>query len=113
MVGKLPVRVNEVFKKTEKGEAIIYVPTIVLAECLYLVERGKIALDFSEILRKIEMSNNFIPISFDLDILKLLPTIDRLELHDRIIVATAKNLGAKVLTKDEEIIKSGKVEVVW
>jgi PIN domain nuclease of toxin-antitoxin system len=34
------------------------------------------------------------------------------DMHDRIIVATAKILRAKVLTKDEEIIEFGEVEVV-
>ncbi|RLI85755.1 MAG: type II toxin-antitoxin system VapC family toxin, partial [Candidatus Altiarchaeales archaeon] len=33
--------------------------------------------------------------------------------HDRVIVATAKLLNAKLITKDEEIKESGLVEVVW
>jgi len=35
------------------------------------------------------------------------------ELHDRIVAATAKLLDAKLLTKDENIQKSGIVEVIW
>ena len=33
-------------KSAERGESTIFVPTIVLAECFYLVEKGKIDLNF-------------------------------------------------------------------
>ena len=83
-----------------------------MAECLYLVENGKIELDFDDLLRKIEMSKNFISVSFNLPVMKLLPGIRLEELHDRVIVATAKILDAKLITKDREIRDSGIVEVV-
>lgn len=111
--GKLPNRVDKVFSSAEKGESIIFIPTMVLAECLYLVENGKIKLDFDELLNKIEISSNFIPTSFNFQVLKLLPEIKLDGLHDRIIVATAKLLNAKLITKDKEIRDSKIVEVVW
>ncbi|RLA83361.1 MAG: hypothetical protein DRG31_06275 [Deltaproteobacteria bacterium] len=97
----------------ENGESIIFIPTIVLAECLYLVENGKIELSFNDLIKKLEISNNFVPTSFNFQILKLLPKIELKELHDRVIVATAKLLNAKLITKDKEIIDSGIVEVIW
>ena len=84
-----------------------------MAECLYLVENKKIELDFNELLERIEISSNFIPTSFNFQVVKLLPEIKLSELHDRIIVATAKLLNAKLITKDKEIRESGIVEVVW
>jgi len=113
VVGKLPPKVDEVFRSAEKGESIIFIPTVVLAECLYLVENKKIDLDFNELLERIEISSNFIPASFNFQVVKLLPEIKLSELHDRIIVATAKLLNAKLITKDREIIESRFVEVVW
>ena len=113
LIGRLPSRVDEVFGRAERGETIIYLPTVVLAECFYLVEHGKIAMDIGELLNKIEMSDNFIPVPFDFEILKLLPMVNLSEIHDRIIVATAKHLNAKLITKDKEITQSGEVEVVW
>lgn len=59
------------------------------------------------------MSRTFIPISFNFQLLKLLPEIRVGELHDRIIVATAKLLNAKLITKDKEIKSAGIVTVVW
>ena len=78
-----------------------------------MVENKKIDLDFNELLERIEISSNFIPASFNFQVVKLLPEIKLSELHDRIIVATAKLLNAKLITKDREIIESRFVEVVW
>ena len=36
-----------------------------------------------------------------------------LELHDRLIVSTARVLGVSMLTPDKQITDSGLVEVVW
>ncbi len=73
----------------------------------------KIELDFEELVEKIEISSNFIPVSFNFQVVKLLSEISLRELHDRIIVATAKLLNAKLITRDKEIRNSGIVEVVW
>jgi len=77
------------------------------------VENGKIELNFDDLLRKIEMSRNFVVTYFNFQMLKLLPEIKLNELHDRIIIATAKILNAKLITKDREIRESGIVETVW
>jgi PIN domain nuclease of toxin-antitoxin system len=59
------------------------------------------------------MSKNFIPASFIFPVMRILPEIGLKELHDRVIVATAKMLNAKLLTKDRKIREAGIVEVVW
>jgi len=113
IIGQLHDKVDEIFKSAEMGESTIFIPTIVLAECLYLVEKGKIKLDFDELLRRIELSRNFVPASFNFQVMKLLPEIGLKELHDRVIVATAKMLNAKLLTKDRKIRETGIAEVIW
>ena len=112
ITGKLPGRIDELFMQAEKGECIIFIPTIVLAECKYLVEHKKIELDFPELLRKIEIGKNFIHVPFDLRILKLMPD-EITDIHDQIIIATAKLLNAKLITKDKQIQESKLVEVIW
>ena len=113
ILGELPERVDELFKLAEAGEASIFIPTIVLAECLYLVEENKIELDFEDLLERLEQSSNFIPASFNIRVLRLLPEIRLKELHDRIIIATAMTLHAQLITKDRVIRESGMVNVVW
>jgi hypothetical protein len=85
----------------------------VLAECFYLVEKGKIDFNFDDLLKRIEMGKNFISTSFDFQVVTLLPEIKIGELHDRIIVATAKILNARLITRDRKIKEAGIVEVVW
>jgi len=50
----------------------------------------------------------------DVNVLKTLKEIKGIsELHDKIIVATAKLLEAKVITKDEDIQSSDMAETIW
>lgn len=111
IVSNLPKKVDEIFQKSERGECIIFIPTIVLAEIRYLVKNKKIKLNFLDLLNRIEISKNFIPTPFDFQTLKLLSD-EVSEIHDQIIVATAKFLNAKVITKDREIKNSGVVECI-
>jgi len=110
---KLPEKANEIFTSAEKGKSIIIVPSISLAECIHLIETRKIALSYEELFSKFEKSTNFIIAPLDFDILKIVPDIRLSELHDRVIVVTAKIIQAKVITEDDEIIKSGIVKTIW
>jgi len=113
LLDNLPKKVDDIFKSVEKGESTIFVPTIVLAESLHLAENKKIDLNFDDLLKKIEMNKNFVPTSFNFQIMKILLELGIKELHDRIIIATAKILNAKLIIKDKEIKKAGIVETVW
>ena len=110
---ELPNNVDEIFKASERGDGIIFVPTIVLAECYYLSEKKKINLDFEIILHTIEKSSNFLMTPFNIDIIRLFPKINIKEIHDKIIVATTKFLNATLITKDKKITDSKIVETLW
>lgn len=104
----------KVFRNSVLGKAIIIVPTIVLAELIDIIDKKRIKTDYEELLNKIEESANFEIYPLDINVLKILRSIPEIyELHDRIIVATAKLLEAKVITKDENIKSSNLVEIVW
>lgn len=110
---KLPKNVDDIFRASEIGDNLIFIPTIVLAECYYLIDDERIQLNFDDILTKIEKSSNFLIAPLNLDIIKMLPKINIKELHDKIIVSTAKFLNATLITKDRKIIDSKIVETVW
>jgi predicted nucleic acid-binding protein len=113
LLNKLPEKANDAFKSVEKGENIMFVPTIALAECIYLIESKKIALNLKELFIKFETGGNFIPVSLNFEIIKEVSKIKLEEIHDRIIVATARLLDAKLVTKDSDIVNSKLVETVW
>ena len=110
---KLPGNIDKIFKASENGDCVIFIPAIVLAECYYLIEDERIQLNFDDILAKIGESSNFLIVPFNLDIIKILPKINIKELHDKIIVSTAKFLNATLITKDRKIRDSKIVETVW
>ena len=66
-----------------------------------------------ELFVKFETGGNFIPVSLNFEIIKEISKVKLEELHDRIIVATARLLDAKLITKDSDIVNSKLVETVW
>jgi PIN domain nuclease of toxin-antitoxin system len=110
---RLSKRALNVFEKTVE-EGVIFIPTVVLAEIMYISKKGRIPISFSETVEKIVHSDNYEITPLDLDILNIADKIDYdMEMHDRIIVATAIFYDVPVITKDEVIKKSGKCHVIW
>ena len=93
---------------------VIIIPTIVLAEIMYISQKGRISLSFEETLSYIEMYENFHIAALELDILKVAASISAdLEMHDKLIVATTLHFDAHLITKDEQITRSEIVNTVW
>lgn len=85
-----------------------------MAEILYISKRARIALTFEETLEKIKSYENFDISPLDVDILKVANKIEiDMEMHDRLIVATAINYDATLITKDEKIRGLEIVPTVW
>lgn len=103
-------------KAIQKAESsgIIYVPTIVLVEILDLIERGKIpiSISFHTLFASIEGNKSYQVVPFDADLLKALTPLKGLEIHDRLIAATAIMTESILVTKDRVISASG-VNVLW
>ena len=93
---------------------VIIIPTIVLAEIMYISQTGRSSMTFEETLAHIEMYENFRIAALELDILKVAASISvNLEMHDKLIVATALYFNAHLITKDEQITQSRIVNTVW
>jgi predicted nucleic acid-binding protein len=101
------------FEGTVKTGRII-VPTVVLAEILFIAKKGRVAVSFAETVAKIEAMDNFEIVPLDLDVLKAADSIQTpLEMHDKLIVATALTYDAVLITRDERITNSKTVKTVW
>jgi PIN domain nuclease of toxin-antitoxin system len=110
----LSKRVRECFREAEQGTASIIIPTIVLAELLFIIEKKKLPLRFEELLDTLFTSLNYTVYPFDFQVLANLSKLSALpELHDRIIVATALVTGSSLLTKDRSIIEAEIVRSIW
>jgi PIN domain nuclease of toxin-antitoxin system len=110
---RLSRKALKVFEKTVK-EGTIIVPTVVLAEIMFIAKKGRITMTFSETVQRLEVSENFVITPLDLDILNTADKIGHdLEMHDRLIAATALFLDVPLITKDEVIKGSGICKVIW
>ena len=109
---KLSSRAADILRKAEKDEAEVLVPTIVLAELLYISERKKTPVAMSEVMRRLIGRKGFAIVPFDLMIFEEMTRLPQeLEIHDRIIAATGKIYRAKVITKDVSLSKF--IATVW
>jgi|SRR3989344_865823 len=110
---RLSKKAEAVFDKADNGEDIVAIPIIVLAEALRVLEKERLSIKFKDIIHRIENGSNYTLIPLDLAIIKRIEELKNLELHDKIIVASANFINAKLITKDKSIIESGYVDVVW
>lgn len=108
---KLSDSAKQIILKAET-DGIIFIPIIVLLEMLRLIEKGKCKLPFDRIVDGLKNSDNHQIIPFDIELIDIIKTIQGLELHDRLIVATAIYTNSVIVSKDQEIQKTG-LNVVW
>ncbi|MDL1962031.1 MAG: PIN domain-containing protein [Deltaproteobacteria bacterium] len=100
------------FEQT-KEEGLIVVPSVVLAEIMFIAKKGNITLTFEESLNKIEEYENFDIAPLDADLLKVANNEADMEMHDKLIVATALYFNATLITKDKLIRDSGMCSTTW
>jgi PIN domain nuclease of toxin-antitoxin system len=98
-------KLSELAKRyIEKAEKVI-LPSITLMEILYLLEKNNLSFKFIEVLNEIRI-RGYLVYPLDLEIISqslFIPS--EVEMHDRIIIATAKLFDAYLISKDREIKK--------
>ncbi len=110
---RLSKQALDAFEQT-KQEGLIIIPTVVLAEVMFIARKGRITITFTETLKKIEGCENFTVAPLDIEILKVADKMKAdIEMHDKLIVATALYFGAALITRDEGIKKLGIVSTIW
>lgn len=108
---KLSRKALKAIKEAEDSYTI-YLPIIVLMEVLYLIEKGRVNVSFHKLLLNLEKSINYEIVFFDIRLLKIAETIKGLEVHDRLILATAILTGSPLVSNDREIHTKG-IKVIW
>ena len=110
---KLGAEAKNILERIDREGDIGVIPTIVIIEALAIFEKKGLCNLFSDIYGEIKRSSNYLlyPLSVEIidEMLKLSP---KLELHDRVILATAKYLNSKLITKDR-IIRNYYPDTVW
>ena len=115
---KLSLAARQVFLEADAGLHQVLVPGVVLIEMVYLVEKGRLNGDLVDqvfgLLDTVEGSYAVAPLN--LETARALHNIPRSaipDMPDRIIAATAHQLGLPVIARDAKIHSAGVVSILW
>jgi PIN domain nuclease of toxin-antitoxin system len=110
---KLSPKARAIFNSCDQGKATIIIPAIVLLECIDIFDKKKIDLDFEDIVSKILQASNFIFSEINWSLVLEVNKVKGLrDLHDRVIVATARVFDASLISRDK-IIKIFYKRTAW
>lgn len=91
----------------------VFVPTIVLLELLYLLQKKKKGKSFLKILNELKEDERIVFLSLDVAMVEIVAQLPMgLEMHDRIIIASAQVLGVPIVTRDN-VIKKYFIRTIW
>ena len=107
-----------VFNQADENEARIYIPNIVLVEIVYLMEKTRIPNEsLGNLIKLLDINpNNYRITQIGVSTIRAMQSLQRQsipDMPDRIIAATALELGLPLITKDSKIIKANVVEIIW
>lgn len=98
----------------DTSENKLIISVVVLMEVLVMFEKKRVNFTWEEFEGKISQFPNTIIYPIGLDVLEKMRSIrNKLELHDRIIVATAQLHSGHLISKDSEIVKVNEINVIW
>ena len=83
-------------------ENVFYISIVSLMEILYLSEKNRIDISLKETLRRINAKESYQIVELDAEILQVAETVPFPELHDRLILATAKWLEVPIISSDKD-----------
>ena len=110
----LGAQAQAAFDEGKQGQALIYIPAIVLAELYFLNEKKQHPIDYSATFVLLIQSAQFVMLPFEpIDTLEFGRDNAVTDIHDRIIVGVARRLSATLLSRDVQIVGSGVVATVW
>jgi len=112
-VGKIGKAARRILEDADKGHHQIFISVISLVEILYLAEKRRIAIALDEALDSINYSQNYSIVDLTPEIVKVAASSACKELHDRLILSTAKYLGVPILTSDQALRDLNEVPTIW
>ncbi len=103
-----------ILNQAQDGEVQILIPILVLAELTHIAEKGKVKISIEEILQRIKLGDGFTVVAFDFPIFQAMLTLPKeWDIHDRIIGATSSYYQTTLITRDEMLRASSKIQTLW
>lgn len=112
-LGKIGAGAALILNAVEDSEDEFVISVISLMEIMYLAEKNRIEISLSETLNLIEASSKYTIANLNSDIIRIAENNYFFELHDRLILATAKWLGIKIISSDNQFDTVEGINVIW
>ncbi|MCI0436052.1 MAG: hypothetical protein L0271_20785, partial [Gemmatimonadetes bacterium] len=112
---RLGARARRVFERVAEGRAAVYVPTLVLVELGDLARRGilRLAGGLGAWSRGLFGTGRFFAADLSVDVVLRAESLHGVpERTDRLIAATAAQLGYPLITRDRRLRDAG-IDVIW
>jgi PIN domain nuclease of toxin-antitoxin system len=113
---RLGSHARRVFERCDAGQAVVYLPVLVLAELAEAARSGRVTLPgpFTLWVAHLLSSGRFFVVDLSWDILQRAEDFYAIpERGDRLIAATAAHLDFPLITRDPEIAAAAGIEVIW
>ncbi len=111
---QLGANASRAFDEGEQGQAVVFIPAIVIAELYFVTKKFALTLDFAAELITLQQSVQFEFVPFEAkDALDFDMDARVSEMHDCIIIGVARGRNAVLLTRDLNIIEAKIVPTLW
>jgi len=112
--GQIGQAANEILEKFEQTTDIkLIISAISLMEIMYLAEKNRIPISLQETLAAVRSSGKYIIANLTPEIIEVAETIKFSELHDRLILATAKWLDIPIISSDKLFDNVAGIKTIW
>ncbi|MCD4792458.1 MAG: PIN domain-containing protein [Bacteroidales bacterium] len=110
---KIGKKAKKIINEGESNQHQLFISVISLMEIMFLAEKNRIPLNLTESIKLIKQKSCYSIINFNTDILQIAENVDFYELHDRLILATAKYLNCPILSSDKKFKEVFDIETIW
>lgn len=111
---RLGEEAEKAFEAADRGEEIVFIPSIAVAEAIYVTDSHDYNIQMEEIVNDLKISSNYRMKPLNHRIISSLVKDHReLSIHDKIIVLTAEQLEAGIISRDKEIESLAQEKIIW
>jgi PIN domain nuclease of toxin-antitoxin system len=111
---KLSQRACQLLDGADTAQHTVYISVITLMEMLHVIEKYELKMRLDDVIEHINSSPGYVILPLDEEIVRIAGSVDDVpELHDRMLVATARLFEVPILTNDPLIRASKHVTAIW
>ena len=110
---KIGKKAAKILNSTDTSDHTLFLSTVSLMEILYLSEKHRIPITLKETLDSLNTSSIYQIVNLTPEILIVAEKVAFFELHDRLILATAKWLDVPIISSDRRFAEVEGLTTIW